>query len=506
MNALGSPPDSSPTVALIGAAARHPELIRVLLSRGIRALALRSLDDVRGASEIDGVVLGGDDERRGGFRLVQSLRAPSAPEERRIVPVVLLFDRAPPSGPGVPDDPGLWVVGGEGPGLEDALAPFLAAVAREDGGDRTPADALGERSRLEAVDQLVRGVAHDFNNILSVVTTLSDLLIRLRPHDDPDLEDLEEILEAARRGSEITRLLSAFSRRRPGPPAPVPMAEYLRGQEGMLARLLSEDTELEWDLAGDDLVVRTDPTRLDQVLLPLIWRRRDALVDGGRVRIRLAPVRRTEGDAGDGRGLPAGPFASLAVTTVPGGVSAPTDGWEEDPRPDPVLVAVRAAVATMGGALRSWYAAGGAQRSEMLLPVEGGGDADPRGGELPGGSETILLVEDHAELRRGMRRALDHLGYRVVDVADGAEAVALMAEGGLRPDLVLSDVVLPSLSGPELRARMHDMGLRVPILFLSGYAHHPTLEHLRASGVPVLTKPVPTPELARWVRAALDAE
>ncbi|MEK9500056.1 ATP-binding protein [Gaopeijia maritima] len=383
--------------------------------------------------------------------------------------------------------------------------------------DTTPArqleHTLSEAARMEAVERLAGGVAHDFNNILSVITTLSDLLIRLRPEGDPDLEDLEEIFRSARRGSEITRQLSAFSRTTPAEPREIDLEAHLLANEKMLRRFLSEDVALEWALEGKVPEVRVDPTQLDQMILNLALNARDAMPGGGT--LTIGATSREVDRPRDVAGLPlkAGRYAVLTVTDTGEGMDEATRSRLFEPffttrswgrKSGLGLSVVHGAVRAMGGAIEVRSRPGEGTRFAILIPAIAPDQVPPADGEVPRGTETILLVEDHVELRRGMRRSLDELGYRVVDAADGAEALALVEEGGLRPHLLVTDVVMPALSGPELSTRIQALGLAVPTLLLSGYTDHPAVEQLRRSGVRVLSKPLETPDLARAVRTALD--
>lgn len=420
--------------------------------------------------------------------------------------------------------PGRWEGAVSVEWMEEEHDLFATLDAAPGGGHRllwvteaTPARqlerTLSEAARMEAVERLAGGVAHDFNNILSVITTLSDLLIRLRPDDDPDLEDLEEIFRSAQRGSDITRQLSAFSRSAPGEPEVVNLDERLRTNEKMIRRFLSEDISLDWALDAEAPAIRVDPSQLDQMILNLALNARDAMPDGGT--LTIGTTTRQVAERTEMAGLPLEPGAYAVLTVVDTG-----EGMDEATRErlfEPFfttrswgcqsglgLSVVHGTLRAMGGAIRVESEPSRGTRFEIWIPAWAAAEPEPADEPMPTGTETVLLVEDHTELRRSMRRALAGLGYRVMDAADGAEALALVADGGLRPHLVVTDVVMPKLSGPELGARIRDLGLSVPTLFLSGYIDHPAVERLRRSGVRVLSKPLEPMELARAVRTALE--
>lgn len=372
---------------------------------------------------------------------------------------------------------------------------------------------LADAQRMEAVGQLAGGVAHDFNNILSVITTLSDLLIRLKPDDDPDREDLEEILRSARRGSEITRQLSAFSRTGMGEPDELDLDTLLRSNEKMFRRFLPEDVELIWDLQGDLPVVRADPVQIDQMILNLSLNARDAMPDGGTLRIATGRRELERPHDVDGSQLPAGTYAVLDVQDSGEGMDEgtrrrifepffTTRGWGR--RSGLGLSVVYGTVHAAGGGIEVESAPGEGTRFRIYLPAHRSPASPGPDAELPRGEETVLVVEDHIELRKGVRRFLTELGYRVMDAADGAEALALVKDGGLRPHLIATDVVMPALSGSELEAEVRAMGLSVPVLFFSGYTDHPEVDRLRRAGIRVFPKPVDMEHLAREVRAVID--
>ncbi|MEQ9570091.1 MAG: response regulator, partial [Longimicrobiales bacterium] len=178
-----------------------------------------------------------------------------------------------------------------------------------------------------------------------------------------------------------------------------------------------------------------------------------------------------------------------------------TRGWGR--RSGLGLSVVYGTVHAAGGGIAVESRPGEGTRFRIYLPAHRS-MAGPDATELPGGEETVLVVEDHLELRKGMRRFLGELGYRVMDAADGAEALALVRDGGLRPHLIATDVVMPSVSGSELEAEVRALGLAVPVLFFSGYTDHPEVDRLRRAGVRVFPKPVDMELLAREVRSVLD--
>lgn len=401
-------------------------------------------------------------------------------------------------------------------------APSILLILRDVTRLRLLERKLAEAQRMDAVGQLAGGVAHDFNNILSVITTLSDLLMRLRADDDPDREDLQEIFDSAQRGSEIARQLSAFSRPGPGQPERLVLNTVVAGNEKMLRRLLGEGIALSVRLDPQSGAVWADPVHLDQLIINLALNARDAMPRGGRFSIST------------GRRTLAAPCETAAGVVSPGvyaelKVSDSGEGMEESIRQrlfEPFFT-TRGWGRHSGLGLSVVYgmvqgARGGIEvESELavgttlsvLLPAldpltATSVSASPRppmdDPTSSGAGETILLVEDHDIVREGLERALIAAGYRIVVAREGTQAMGLLRSGAVRPHLILSDVVMPSMSGPELEAQTRELGLSVPVVFMSGYPEHPEVDRLRRAGVRVVTKPIQLDGLNRLVRRRLD--
>ncbi len=347
---------------------------------------------------------------------------------------------------------------------------------------------LASARRMEVLGRLVGGVAHDFNNVLSVITTLSELLIRFAPDDDPDLEDLEEIRAAALRGSELTRQLLAFARADVGEPVAVDLNERVRLAEKLFRKLLPEDVTLTVDVADDVPRVRADPVEVDQVILNLAAYGRECLREGGT--IRLSTTTSPEGEA-------------VIEVLLEGRAGAPVDMRPDTPASarggvvEPGLEPIEETLLLRGGELR----VENRTISVLLQPAE-----EPAGGEeavVAGNGEAILVVEDQATVAEGVVRTLEALGYNARAAGTGEEALAAMRERDAL-SLVVCDVVLEDCWGAELerRAAASD-GAGMPFLFFSGHEQHPALAELRAAGRPVLRKPFTQQVLAAAVADAL---
>ena len=374
--------------------------------------------------------------------------------------------------------------------------------------------------KLEAVGRLSGGIAHDFNNILAVILGVGNLL--LRDVADPELlRQLEEIMEAGRRGAALTRQFLAFARKQVVKPQPLDLSATVRDLAGMLRRLLRADIMLDLRLADHPPTVMGDPAQVEQVLLNLVVNARDAMPDGGRLiietaemdldpqtasRLAAAPgpaVRLTVTDSGTGmreetkRRLfepffttkEAGKGTGLGLATVYGIVKQSGAAIEVD------------STLGKGTSFRIYFPRSGV---EAPAPAERTGQRDSLGRGLEG--LKVLLVEDEPALRSAFSRMLDRLKCRTTTAGTGAEALDLVERGAVVPDLLITDTVIPGLSGTELARRLVAALPDLRVLRMSGYAD-PEIsksESGEALGT-FLQKPFTLPELAQGVQRALDA-
>ncbi|HEY6100929.1 MAG TPA: PAS domain S-box protein, partial [Anaeromyxobacter sp.] len=320
-------------------------------------------------------------------------------------------------------------------------------------------ERLRQAQKLEAVGSLAGGVAHDFNNITTVVRTLTDLLL-----DDPGLRpqqqaDLEEIRRAAVRASDLTRKLLALSRKQTLQPRVLDLNTVVADAEKMLRRVLREDIALETALALPLARVLADPSQLEEVLLNLVVNARDAMPEGGTLVLRTAEVEIGAGTAARHPGASAGRYVALSVSDTGLGMSAEVQAHCFEPffttKPTGQgtglgLATVHGVVQQSGGFVRLATAPGLGTTVSIFLPRHAGPEepappAEPAAGPPRGGAETILVVEDEPAVRAAARRVLEGYGYTVIQAENGRDALehAALLGGGL--DLVLSDVVMPEL-------------------------------------------------------------
>jgi len=378
-------------------------------------------------------------------------------------------------------------------------------------------EQLQQAQKMEAVGRLAAGVAHDFNNLLSVVLSYAESIRESMAPGDPRAADAEEIRRAAERGAALTRQLLAFSRRQFLQPHTVDVNAIVTGTEKMLRRLIGEDVTLVVIPASDPAMVRVDPGQMEQVLINLAVNARDAMPSGGQLTIEVEPVIVDAALAAQNAGAAAGPHVKLSMKDTGVGMDEAIVARIFEP-----FFTTKGAGKGTGLGLSTCY--GIVQQSGGLITVEtapGAGTAfhvympqSAKAEEVeatqtamvadPGGHETVLLVEDEPSLRALLSKVLRTRGYTVYTAADGAEALSLALAGRVVPDLVLTDVVMPNMSGPELVERLQSSKGPPRALFMSGYAGHAELARgMIRPGYNLLEKPFSPDALARKVREIL---
>jgi len=335
--------------------------------------------------------------------------------------------------------------------------------------------------KMEAVGRLAGGIAHDFNNILTVILGFSRALLRESPPESELREDIQEIHDSAERAAGLTRQLLTFSRRQPQQNERVRLNDVVQGVERLLQRLLGEDIELLLELSDDVGSVHGDAAQLEQAIVNLSVNARDAMPQGGSLRIR---TRRDVPDPGDARRLGLSPGAAYAVLDVQdAGEGVEPDAREHIFEPffttkDPGkgtglgLAIVYSVVSDAGGAvdLESELGKGSCFRVYLPLAEDAEATIEPEASPDPTPmSGTVLLAEDEVSVRRLVKRVLEGAGYDVLDAEDGESALALAdaRQGAL--DLLVTDVVMPGMGGLELAERLAERRPDLPVLFLSGY-------------------------------------
>ena len=392
----------------------------------------------------------------------------------------------------------------------------LAMKAEEEA--RKFQEQLLQSQKMEAVGRLAGGVAHDFNNMLTVIRGYAEVALqRLRP-EDPLYEDLQEIMAAADRSSELTRQLLAFSRKQTIAPRPLDLNEHIEQARKLLGRLLGEDITLELALEGGLWQVFMDPAQVDQILANLLVNSRDAMPKGGSVIVETMTVLLDETYCKVHPESIPGDYVLLAVTDTGCGMTKETleKAFEpffttkaEGKSTGLGLSTVYGIVKQNQGLIYLYSEPGAGTTVKIYIPrYAGGGEMEEEVGRpksLPVGErETILLVEDEASLRELAARMLKDLGYQVLEASSPKEALELCESYKGNVDLLFTDVVMPLMNGRELSERIREMRPGVRTLFMSGYtsnaiAHHGVLE----PGMEFIQKPFSMRELALKVKEAL---
>jgi PAS domain S-box-containing protein len=402
-----------------------------------------------------------------------------------------------------------------------------AIVLDEDVTDRRAAEAALHRSeeqllhaqKLEAVGQLAGGIAHDFNNLLTGILSYSDLVLHeLRP-GDPIRGDLEQIRHAGQRAAALTRQLLAFSRRQVLQPRVLSLNASVTELDSLLHRLLGADIRLETELDPALWYVLADPGQLEQVLVNLVVNARDAMPGGGRVTIATANLLLSATDDARDNGVRPGAYVTLSVRDTGVGMDVPTQARIFDPffttkglgkGTGLGLSTVYGIVEQSGGHITVESAPGQGATFTIFLPRHTGpgtaspGQPDRRG--LPGGTETLLLVEDEAAVRSSARRLLERHGYTVIEARHGADALRIVEEGGRRIDLVITDLVMPEMGGRELVERLRARHPTMKVLFMSGYSERAvTSDGAMPPDTGFVEKPFTVEQLTRRMREILDS-
>jgi hypothetical protein len=387
---------------------------------------------------------------------------------------------------------------------------------------RRTEEHLQESLRLEAVGRLAGGIAHDLNNMLTAILGFTEFLDRSLKPDDLRRADVEQISRAAQRSAGLTRQLLAFARRELIQPRMLDVNAVVRHAGAMLPSLLGENVELVLQLAPDLGVVYADARQIEQTLLNLVLNARDAMPRGGRVTIETKTVRLEPGsgasqDVADG--APTGCFAMLAVTDTGHGMEAATLQriWEPffttKPRGEGTglgLSSVYGAAKQSGGFVWADSEPGRGTTVQVYWP-EVRTEPEPLGEssglpEVEGGSEAVLIVEDEDLVRAFVVRALRSHGYRCHEARDAGEALRLLEQEQARIDLVITDVVMPGMSGGGLGDRLALLRPGLPVLYTSAFVDEDVIRRgLLEQGRPFLQKPCTPGDLARKVREVLDA-
>ncbi|MGH7295582.1 MAG: PAS domain S-box protein, partial [Polyangiaceae bacterium] len=383
---------------------------------------------------------------------------------------------------------------------------------------RQTEDQLRQAQKMEAVGRLAGGVAHDFNNVLSVILSYGDMLMGDMAPADPRREDLAEIVKAGQRAADLTRQLLMFSRRHVLAVRPLDLNEVVAGMDKMLRRILGEDVDLV-TLPGDALgIVKADPGSIEQMIMNLAVNARDAMPTGGTLTIETGNVELDEAFAWAHVGVKAGPHVALVVSDTGTGMDRATQAHIFEPfftTKGPGkgtglgLSTVFGIVEQAGGSIWVYSEPGTGTSFKIYLPrAEGQSKVTgaPVAAAPPRGSETVLLVEDEPGVRAVALGILRRQGYEVLVARGPGDALHIAEAHPGEIHLLLTDVVMPEMGGPELARRVTEKRPDTRVLCMSGYTDDSIVRHgVLEYRVAYLQKPFSPATLGRKVREVLEA-
>lgn len=376
---------------------------------------------------------------------------------------------------------------------------------------------LYQSQKLEAIGQLAGGVAHDLNNLLTVIMGFSESLLDTMGHDNPIHADLTEIYDAGNRAASLTRQLLAFSRKQALQPKVLNINTILTNMEKMLVRLIGEDVMLTTVLDQGLWPVRVDPGQMEQVIMNLAVNARDAMPEGGKLTLETTNVVVDEAYTEIHAQVEPGPFVVMMISDTGSGMDPKTKEKIFEPffttkiqgkGTGLGLSTVYGIVKQSGGYIWLYSEPGMGSTFKLYFPRVKGAEEmiEKRPSVKPENEgEAILVVEDEASLHLLLERMITKMGYACTVISDPEEALDYLRQKKIKPDLLITDVIMPKMSGKVLAERISELAIDIPVLYMSGYTDNTIVRHgVLNEGVHFIQKPFSSHDLAIKIRDALS--
>jgi signal transduction histidine kinase/CheY-like chemotaxis protein len=417
-----------------------------------------------------------------------------------------------------PDGTVRWLSGAGRVHLGDHGEPVRAVGITLDVTERRTLEAQYQQAqKMEAIGRLAGGVAHDFNNLLTAILGYCELLLTDLDPGDPRRADIAEIQKAGTSAAALTRQLLAFSRKQIIEPTLLDLNQVVADLRAMLGRLIGEDVKVMLALRPELARVKADRAQVEQIVVNLAVNARDAMPRGGTLTIETANVELDENYATAHFSVTPGHYVALTVTDTGTGITPEVQARLFEPfftTKEPGkgtglgLATVHGIVMRSGGSVNVYSEVGRGTSFKVYFPradaAEMVVEAPPRVSRPRSGAQTVLVVEDAEGLRALARRLLQRQGYTVLVAANAEEALRLF-EQNASIDLLLTDVVMPGASGPELSRRLVERRPELKVVYMSGYTEETIVQHqVLNPGIAFLHKPFTSETLGRKIREVLD--